>query len=116
MHNFREMPLVRMFLVALVVLFACGAVVPGGAFARTWMQNGHEGDPSDGVDSIGGGGGDFEGNEDHLLTGEAANSYCKTIWYEEFRHINNEIIFTIIFDGQSLVLIYITDDLLWRQK
>ena len=60
MHNFREMPLVRMFLVALVVLFACGAVVPGGAFARTWMQNGHEGDPEDGMEIIGGGGGDFE--------------------------------------------------------
>lgn len=61
MKNFCEMPVVRALLVALVVLFVWGAGVPEGALARVEMQNGHEGDPLDGSDIIGGGGGDSPG-------------------------------------------------------
>ena len=63
MNNFRGMPCVRALLVALVFLFVFGAVVPGGAWARVEMQNGHEGDPEDGFDIVGGGSGD-QGDSD----------------------------------------------------
>ncbi len=58
MSNFHEMPFVRALLVALVVLFVVGAGMPGGALARVEMRNGHEGDPDDSLDIIGGGGGE----------------------------------------------------------
>ncbi len=58
MLYFREMSFVRALLVALVVLFVVGAGVPEGALARVEMQNGHEGDPTDGHDVVSGGSGD----------------------------------------------------------
>ncbi len=57
MKNFCEMPVVKVLLVALVVLFVWGLVVPEGALARVQMRDGHEGDPEDGFDFMGGGSG-----------------------------------------------------------
>ena len=54
MFNFREMPFVWVLSVALVVLFVFGA---GGAVAKVEKLNGHEGDPEDGLEAIGGGSG-----------------------------------------------------------
>jgi len=48
---------VKALLVALVVLFVCGVGLPGEVVARVEMQNGHEGDPQDGMDVVRGGGG-----------------------------------------------------------
>jgi len=58
MNHFREMLFVRVFFVVLVALFVWGVGVPEGVFARVDLQNGHEGDPEDGMDLVSGGGGD----------------------------------------------------------
>ena len=57
-RNFCEAFSVKVLLVVLVVLFVVGVGVPGGALARTYMANGHEGDPDDGFDVVSGGSGD----------------------------------------------------------
>lgn len=69
MNNFREMSFVRSLLVALVVLFVLGAGVPRGALARVEIANGHEGDPQDGMDIVGGGSGSHANDSDLLLDG-----------------------------------------------
>lgn len=72
MNRLREMPFVQVFIVVLVVLFVCGAGLPGNAFARVYMQNGHEGDPEDSYDVIGGGSGDSDDGLD-VVGGGATN-------------------------------------------
>ena len=70
MKNFREISVLRVLLVALLVLVVFGAGVPSGAFARVEMQNGHEGDPQDGMDIVSGGGGDQEDGRDLVFDGK----------------------------------------------
>lgn len=58
MKNYCEVGFVRSVMALLLVLMVLGAGMPGEAFARVDMQNGHEGDPDDGMDIVGGGSGD----------------------------------------------------------
>ena len=101
MKNFREMPFVRALLVALVVVFVWGVGMPGGAFARMEMQNGHEGDPLDGSDIVGGGGGDDPNGPDEPLS---------------FKYVKSENIFDYSFgqyDERLLIPTLIEDELVW---
>ena len=116
MNNFRGMPCVRALLMALVVVFVFGAVVPGGAWARVEMQNGHEGDPTDTHDVVGGGSGFYGGSEDQVITGKSENIFTLDNCCEDFRFIENGIVLTAFFDGQQLFFVFVSDEVIWRQK
>ena len=60
MNYFREIPLLRVLFLALVFVVCFGVLGSGVAFAKHEMQNGHEGDPGDGNDIVGGGGGESD--------------------------------------------------------
>ena len=65
MKNFREMPFVRVLVLALVFVVCFGVFGVDGAFARRELHNGGEGDPEDGMDIVGGGGGDGSVGEEN---------------------------------------------------
>ncbi len=116
MTNFREMPYVKTLLVALVVLFALGAGVPGGVFARTEMANGHEGDPADGHDMVGGGSGGSADGESQPEAGKLESGLLISNSHGIQFLTEYEFVFQMYFDGQQLVFVAVVNDIFWRQK
>jgi len=107
MRFLRQMPVMRALLVAFVVLFVFGGT--SEVFGRTYMQNGHEGDPTDGLEIVGGGGGgdDIDLDQDNIELGKFEwdvghdRLVGSGLVYFEPLVIDGELFLIVIFDGSG---------------
>ncbi len=114
MNNFREMPFVRALLVALVVVVCFGVLGTGEAFAKYEMQNGHEGDPDDGMDVVGGGGGEGYSGDD---SGDFVVIFIEIKWVS----FEGQFYPVFYFDSEGIELFSVSNfskssELKWRRK
>lgn len=116
MKNFCEMPFVKALFVVLLVIFVLGGITPSEVFARTEMQNGHEGDPTDGHDVVGGGGGGSSENGDEPEAGNRVSDYYINNCLKFYYVLEFGLVFQPSFDGYKLVSVAVVENVFWRKK
>jgi len=92
------------FFVVFVILFVWGTGVPEGALARVELQNGHEGDPQDGMGVVSGGNGDPDDGFDVVGDGGDPTNGIGSPLVDEFIFCQNSAI-----DGAIVELIFLSD-------
>ena len=114
-QNFSYSRIIAVWLV--VIAFLCGMIVPSLALANVEISLGSEGDPDDGLDFSGGGGGGLDNSNNlEAVKPDLPQKIAFSLGFpEEYRSFNNPI-FTIWFDSRTGIFLVLpsTEFQTWR--